>query len=256
MSAVDVHAVVGGRPEAPVVVLSNSLGATHHMWDAQIGELESRFRVVRYDTRGHGDSPVPDGPYSIDDLADDLVALLDRLDIERAHVVGLSLGGMTAMRVAARNPERTARIALLCTGPHLPPPENWSQRAAQVREHGTRSVAAAVVERWFTPEYLDAHPQARAEYERMIAATPADGYAGCCEAIAELDLRRQLSTITASALAIAGADDPATPPEMLEGIVAAIPDARLLTVEHAAHLANVEQPGVVTDALIQHLERP
>jgi 3-oxoadipate enol-lactonase len=256
MSAVDVHAVVGGNPEAPVVVLSNSLGATHRMWDAQIGELENHFRVVRYDTRGHGDSPVPDGPYSIDDLADDLIALLDRLDVEQAHVVGLSLGGMTAMRVAARNPERTARIALLCTGPQLPPAQAWFQRAALVREHGSESVAASVVERWFTPAYLEAHPQSRAAYERMIAATPAEGYAACCEAIAELDLRQQLSTIAAPTLAIAGADDPATPPAMLDGVAAAIPDARLLTVEHAAHLANAEQPGVITTALIQHLERP
>ena len=256
MSAVEVHAVVGGRPGAPVVVLSNSLGSTHRMWDAQISDLQEHFRVVRYDTRGHGDSPVPDGPYSIDDLADDLIALLDRLDVERAHLVGLSLGGMSAMRVAARNPERTARIALLCTGAQLPPAETWSQRAALVREQGSHAVAAAVVERWFTPGYLAAHPHTRAAYERMIAATPAEGYASCCEAIAELDLRQQLSTITAPTLAIAGADDPATPPAMLEHLVAAIPDARLLTVAQAAHLANAEQPDVITAALIDHLERP
>jgi 3-oxoadipate enol-lactonase len=256
MTAVDVHAVVGGQPGAPVVVLSNSLGSTHRMWDAQVAELEKRFRVVRYDTRGHGASPVPDGPYSIDDLADDLIALLDRLDVERAHVVGLSLGGMTAMRFAARHPERTARIALLCTGPQLPPAETWLQRAALVREQGCHAVAASVVERWFTPGYLEAHPQARAAYERMIAATPAEGYAGCCEAIAELDLRQQLSAIVAPTLAIAGADDPATPPAMLEKVVAAIPDARLLTVAQAAHLANAEQPEVITAALIEHLERP
>lgn len=254
MTAIEVHAVVSGREGAPAVVLSNSLGSTHRMWDAQLDALEARLRVVRYDTRGHGDSPVPDGPYSIDDLTDDVVALLDRLGIERAHVIGLSLGGMTAMRLAARNPDRVDRIALLCTGAQLPPASAWSERAGLVRAEGSAAVAAAVVERWFTPGYLAAHPDARIELEHMVAATPAEGYAGCCEAIAELDLREQLSSITAPTLAIAGADDPATPPVRLEEIAARIPDSKLLVVRQAAHLANAEQPGIITPALIAHLE--
>lgn len=254
MTAVDVHALVTGRDDAPAVVLSNSLGSTHRMWDAQLDALEDRFRVVRYDTRGHGGSPVPNGPYTIDDLADDVVALLDRLGIERAHVVGLSLGGMTGMRLAARNPDRVDRIALLCTGAQLPPASAWSERAALVRAAGSAAVAAAVVERWFTAGYLAAHPDVRIELEHMVAATPAQGYAGCCDAIAELDLREQLSTITAPTLAIAGADDPATPPVRLEEIAAGIPDSKLLVVQQAAHLANAEQPGIITPALIAHLE--
>ena len=255
MSAVEVHAVVSGRADAPAVVLSNSLGSTHRMWDAQLADLEQRFRVVRYDTRGHGGSPVPEGPYVIDDLADDLVALLDRLDIAKAHLVGLSLGGMTVMRVAIRNPERVQRLALLCTGAQLPPASAWTDRAATVRAQGSAAVAAAVVQRWFTPAHLDAHPDVRSGYEQMIAATPAEGYAACCEAIAELDLREQLSDITAPTLAIAGTDDPATPPATLEEIVARIPGSRLLTVPQAAHLANVEQPAIITPALIEHLEQ-
>ena len=255
MTAVDVHALVSGRGDAPAVVLSNSLGSTHRMWDAQLDALEGRFKVVRYDTRGHGDSPVPDGPYTIDDLADDVVALLDRLGIERAHVVGLSLGGMTAMRLAARNPDRVDRIALLCTGAQLLPASAWSERAALVRAEGSAAVAVAVVERWFTPGYLAAHPDVRIELEHMVAATSAQGYAGCCDAIAEMDLREQLSSITAPTLAIAGADDPATPPVRLEEIAAGIPDSKLLVVQQAAHLANAEQPGIITPALIAHLER-
>jgi 3-oxoadipate enol-lactonase len=255
VSAVEVHAVVSGRADAPAVVLSNSLGSTHRMWDAQLADLEQRFRVVRYDTRGHGASPAPDGPYGIDDLADDLVALLDRLGIAKAHLVGLSLGGMTVMRVAIRNPERVQRLALLCTGAQLPPASAWTERAALVRAQGSASVAAAVVQRWFTPAYLEANPGVRSAYEQMIAATSAEGYAACCEAIAELDLREQLSTITAPTLAIAGADDPATPPAKLEEIVARIPGARLLTVPQAAHLANAEQPATITPALIEHLEQ-
>ncbi|WP_458319855.1 3-oxoadipate enol-lactonase [Mycolicibacterium brisbanense] len=249
MSAVEVHAVVTGS--GPAVVLSNSLGSTHRMWDAQIADLERHFTVVRYDTRGHGASPVPDGPYTIDDLADDVIALLDRLAIARAHIVGLSLGGMTAMRLAARNPERVARMVLLCTGAQLPPAQAWADRAATVRAEGSQAVAAAVVDRWFSPGY----PGDRAPWEAMVAATPAEGYAGCCEAIAQLDLRQELSTITAPTLAIAGADDPATPPAKLEEITDAVADAKLLVVEHAAHLANAEQPGTITPALIAHLEQ-
>jgi 3-oxoadipate enol-lactonase len=252
---VDVHAVVTGRSDGPVVVLSNSLGATHRMWDAQFEALEPRFRVVRYDTRGHGASPVAQGPCTIDDLADDLVALLDRLEVEEAHIVGLSLGGMTAMRLAARNPERVDRLVLLCTGAQLPPASNWTDRAATVREHGSSVVAAAVVERWFTAEFLIAHPDSRAIHQAMVAATPAEGYAGCCEAIAALDLRDDLSSIVAPTLAIAGADDPATPPANLEEIATGVKDGRLLVVSHAAHLANAEQPDIITRAIIEHLEQ-
>lgn len=256
MSAVDVHAVVTGPDTGPVVVLSNSLGSTHRMWDAQIGALQQRFRVVRYDTRGHGGSPVTDGPYSIDDLADDVIALLDRLEVQRAHVVGLSLGGMTGLRLAARNPERVDRLAVLCTAARLLPATAWRERAATVRARGAGAVAAAVVQRWFTPHYLAAHPEVRADSEAMVATTPAEGYAGCCEAIGALDLRGDLAATTAPTLAIAGADDPATPPAKLDEIATGVKDGRLLVVPHAAHLANAEQPDLITPALIEHLERP
>lgn len=256
MSTVAVHHVVTGRADGPVVVLSNSLGSTHRMWDAQLSALEERFRVVRYDTRGHGGSPVPEGPYSIDDLADDVVALLDALGVERAHIVGLSLGGMTAMRVAARNPERVDRLVLLCTGAQLPPASAWTDRAAAVRADGSEAVAEAVVARWFTPEFLTRNLDAKAAHEAMVAATPAEGYAGCCEAIAALDLRADLPLIKARTLTIAGADDPATPPAKLAEITENVPDARTLEVPHAAHLANAEQPAIVTPALIDHLEQP
>jgi 3-oxoadipate enol-lactonase len=250
MSAVAVDRVVTGRGDGPVVLLSNSLGSTYGMWDAQVAALEERFRVVRYDTRGHGGSPVPDGPYTIDDLADDLVALLDQLGVRRAHLIGLSLGGMTAMRVAARNTERVDRLAR-----QLPPASGWTDRAATVRAGGSVAVAKTVVERWFTPEHLVTHPDVREAHEAMVAATPAEGYAGCCEAIAALDLRGDLASITAPTLAIAGADDPATPADKLEGIAAGLPDARLLVIPRAAHLANAERPDIITPVLVEHLEK-
>lgn len=218
------------------------------MWDAQIEALNQRFQVVRYDTRGHGNSPVTDGPYSIGDLADDLIGLLDRLDIERAHLVGLSLGGATAMHVAARRPERVESLAVLCTAAHFPPMRAWTDRAALVRQSGTGAVAEAVVERWFTERYRASQPASVRRYQAMVAETPAEGYAGCCDALAQLDLRAELSSIAATTLAIAGDNDPATPPAALEDIVGAIPMARLLVVQQAAHLANVEQPGVALSA--------
>lgn len=253
MSAVGVHAIDSGRRDGPVVVLSNSLGSTHRMWDAQIGALERQFRVLRYDTRGHGASPVPDGPYRIDDLTDDLVALLDRFGVDRAHVAGLSLGGVTALHLAARNPERVNRIVVLCTAAQFPPASAWAQRAATVRAQGAAAVAASVVARWFTPEYLQANPEIAVAHETMVAATPAEGYAACCEALATVDLRTALPSVRAPTLAIAGADDPATPPARLEEIVAGVGDSQLLVVDHAAHLANAERPAEVTPAIIDHL---
>ena len=254
MNAVDVHQVVSGRADGPVVVLSNSLGATHRMWDENLRDLERHFRVVRYDTRGHGGSPVPPGPYTIDDLADDVVALLDRLGVARAHFVGLSLGGMTGMRLAARNPDRVDRLVLLCTGAHLAPSSAWSDRAATVRTDGSQAVAEAVVARWFTPGFLQANPDVKAACEATVAATPDEGYAGCCEVIAAMDLRADLPAISAPTLAIAGADDPATPPPHLKEIAETVQDGRLLVVPDSAHLANAEQPETITPAIIDHLE--
>ena len=246
----NLHHVVTGRPDGPPVVLSGSLGSALEMWDANLPALEEHFRVVRYDTRGHGRSPVVPGPATIDALADDLVALLDQLRIDKAHLIGLSLGGMTALRVAARDPDRVDRLAVLCTSAHLGPASGWTDRAALVRAEGTQAVAKAVVQRWFTPAHDD-----RARWEAMVAATPAEGYAGCCEAIAAMDQRAELHRITAPTLAIAGADDPATPPPHLDHIATSVRDGRLLVVPRAAHLANAEQPGQVTAAIVDHLTK-
>jgi 3-oxoadipate enol-lactonase len=254
VTAVDVHHVVTGRADGPVVVLSNSLGATHTMWDENLADLERHFRVVRYDTRGHGDSPVPPGPYTIDDLAEDVITFLDRLGVQRAHFVGLSLGGMTGMRFAARHPERIDRLVLLCTGAHLTPSSAWLDRAATVRADGTRAIAEAVVARWFTRGFLEAHPDVKAACEATVAATPDEGYAGCCEVIATMDLRADLPEINAPTLAIAGADDPATPPPHLGAIADAVQDGRLLVIPDSAHLANAERPELITRAILEHLE--
>ncbi|GAA1164038.1 3-oxoadipate enol-lactonase [Kribbella jejuensis] len=245
---------LSGRAHAPTVVLANSMGATWEMWDANLEELEEHFRVVRFDTRGHGRSPVPPGPYTIDDLTDDIVDLLDELRLERAHFVGLSLGGMTGLRLAARKPSRVDRLVVLCTGARLDPLSQWTDRADLVRAKGTAAVAESVVRRWFTPSWLAEHPQVRKECEEMVASTPADGYAACCEIIATTDLTGDLPDVTAPTLAIAGGDDLATPPGQLERIAASVANGKLLVVPDAAHLASAERPDVVTRAVVAHLQ--
>ena len=253
MTAVAVSYSVAGPEDAPVVVLSNSLGATRAMWDPQVPALAERYRVISYDTRGHGDSPSPAGPYTLDDLVDDLVALLDEVGAERAHVAGLSLGGMTALRLAAREPGRVDRLALLCTSAK-PDPQPFLDRAAAVRSGGTAPLAPAIAGRWLTPAYAAEHPDLVARLEAMIAGCDDDGYVACCEVVAAVDLREDLGRITAPTVVISGWDDLALPPEHQKLIADSIPGAELVTVSPGAHLANLEQPLRVTGVLLGHFD--
>lgn len=244
-----------GPRDAPPLVLGNSLGTTLSMWDAQAPALAERFRLIRYDHRGHGRSPVPDPPYSIDDFADDVVELLDRLAIEKAHYCGLSIGGMTAITMAARHPGRIDRLIVCCSSPHMPPASNWQQRAAAVREAGSvAAVADAVVERWLTPAYAAEHPEVHEGLREMLAASPPDGYVAACGAIERMDLRPLLDAVEAPTLVIAGEYDLAAPPEQHAQLIAeGIPGARYALVP-GAHLASVEQGDRVTDLILEHLE--
>jgi len=252
MSAIEVHAVVEGRDDAPVLVLSNSLGSDLTMWDPQVPALAEHFRVVRYDTRGHGRSPASAGDVTIDDLTDDLVALLDRVGAPQAHVVGLSIGGMTGLRLAVREPHRVASLAVLCSSAYTGNEQTWRDRAVTARTQGTGVLAEPVVSRWLTPGYAAAHPDLVARLEEMVRGADDEGYAGCCTAIAAMDQRPDLGSVTARTLVVSGADDPALPPEHQEVIAAGIPGAQLLSLSPAAHLANLEQPERVTAALIAH----
>ncbi len=253
MSPVRVHREVSGPSDGPVVVLANSLGSTLAMWDPQVAELARTSRVVRYDLRGHGGSPAPDGPYTIADLGGDLLALLDDLDVERASVCGLSLGAMVAMWVAAHAPDRIDRLVLCATSARLGPPEMWATRAETVVAKDVGAVADLVVGRWFTPAYAAGHPEVVKRMRAMIASCSAVGYAGCCRAIERMDLTGDLASIAAPTLVVVGADDVATPVEHAERIVAGIADARLAVVADAAHLVNVEQPAAVTRLVLDHL---
>lgn len=242
-----------GPADAPVLVLGGSLGTTRRMWQPQLRALAGHFRVLRYDHRGHGRSPVSPGPYTVPGLGEDVLYLLDHLGVTRCHYAGLSLGGMVGMWLAATAPARVDRLALLCTAAHLPPADAWLARARQVRTGGMGSVTASVTARWFTPAYRVRAPAEVAAFSTALDATPAEGYAGCCEAIAAMDLRPLLPRIAAPTLVIAGADDPATTPREAAAIAGAVAGARLVVVPDAAHLASVEQAAVVTGLLLDHL---
>ncbi len=246
---------LSGPEGAPVVVLSNSIGTTLSMWDAQAPELAERLRVLRYDARGHGSSPVPPGPYSIADLGRDLIGLLDANGIERVSLCGLSIGAMTCIWAAAHAPDRVERLVLCCTSAYFGTERSAGhrERAAVAREHGMEPIADAVLGRWFTPAFRESHPQvARAIRDRFVA-TPPEGYAGCCEALARLDLRDALARVRAPTLVIAGAEDPATPPDDGRLVAAGIAGARFEIVPNVAHLANIEQPELVTRLIEEFL---
>jgi 3-oxoadipate enol-lactonase len=242
-----------GPEDAPVLLMGSSLGTSMDMWDSQLA-LAERLRIVRFDHRGHGRSPVPRGPYEIADLGRDVIELMDALEIERASYCGLSIGGMVGIWLGANAPERIERLVLVCTSAHLPPAEGWAERAAKVRAAGTVGVVAdAVVARWLTPAYAEEHPELVAELRAMLVATDPEGYASACGAIERMDLRDQLGRIAAPTLVISGSGDEATPPEHQELIAASIPGARLETVEPAAHLAAVERPARVNELIANHL---
>jgi 3-oxoadipate enol-lactonase len=240
------HHIVSG--DGPPLVLANSLGSNLHMWDGQADALARHFTLVRFDARGHGESEVPPGPYRIDDFGHDVLELLDHLDIERAHVAGISLGGMTAMWLAIHAAERVDRIAPTCTSAKLGPPQNWIDRANAVREGGVEAIAPAVAKNWVTDAAL------RPELERMIAATPKDGYIAACAAVEHMDLLPDLPTITAPTLVISGRDDPSAPPEHGERIAAGIPGARFEILDGAAHLANLERGPELVRLYLEHLQ--
>jgi 3-oxoadipate enol-lactonase len=246
-------ASLDGPRRGPVLVLGNSLGTTRDIWDPQLLALGEGFRLLRYEHRGHGGSPAPPGPYSLADLATDVLRLLDDFRVERASYCGISLGGMIGMWLAANAPERIDALGLCCTSAYLPPAEGWTARAAQVRRAGMASVSGAVVGRWFTPAFRDHDRASAAAFTAAFEDVDPEGYAGCCEAIAAMDMRAAITTITAPTLVIAGAEDAATPPWHGAAIARRISNSRLAVIRGAAHLANISAADEVTAALRAHL---
>jgi len=244
---------VRGPGDAPALVLSNSLGTTQELWSRQLPELTERFRVLTYDHPGHGASGLPEPPCTVEAFAHGLLELLDELGLERVSLCGVSLGGMVGMALALVAPERVERLVLACTSAYLGPPEVWAERATMVRTEGMAAIADTVVGRWFTPEFSREDPETVARFRALLATTPPERYARCCEAVGSWDARDRLSAIAVPTLVVAGKDDPATPVEHAELIASRIPGARIHVLERAAHLANVERAEAFTSAVLEHL---
>ncbi|MDQ3738191.1 MAG: alpha/beta fold hydrolase [Actinomycetota bacterium] len=240
-----------GPEAAPPVVFLGSLGSTIEMWEPQVGALAGELRCLLVDHRGHGATGSPPGPYTIEDLGRDVLETLDDLRIERVHVVGLSLGAMTAMWLGAEHPWRLSGAVLLSTSAYIPD-AGWDDRAAIVRQHGMKAIADMVVSRWLTPAWADADPGARDRLAAMVQSIDPDGYANCCGAIATMDLRPLLSDIHVPCVIVVGRDDPNTPPAHADVIAAGIPAAPLELID-GAHFCNWDNAGVVNDIIQRHV---
>ena len=238
----------------PVLVLSNSLGTAMEMWRAQIAAFSAHFRVLQYDSRGHGRSDAPPGAYSLDRLGRDVLELMDALEIATTAFCGLSMGGMVGQWLGWRAPERIRALALCNTSAFMGPPASWDERMAAVRARGMAAIAGSVAERWFTPTFRTASPDRVAAISEMFLRTDPGGYIGCCAAIRDMDQRRSVTLIEAPTLIVAGDQDPATPPEHAEQLAAAIRGSEL-AVLGAAHLSNVEAPVAFSEQVLAFLRR-
>jgi 3-oxoadipate enol-lactonase len=246
------HYSLTGAADAPVVVLSNSLGTNFSMWDPQLSALERDFRVLRYDTRGHGESSVTRGPYTIEQLSQDVIRLLDALKLERAHFCGLSMGGITGMWLGAHAGSRFQKLILCSTAAKIGTLETWNARIEMVHKKGMEPVSAAVAERWFTPEFRARAPETVEVARRMIEASSPEGYAACCEAIRDADQRDTISSIRVATLVISGAKDPVTPPTDGHFLAERITGSKYVELD-ASHLSNIEASAEFTTSLTQFL---
>jgi 3-oxoadipate enol-lactonase len=244
---------VDGPADAPALLFINSIGCEQAMWDAQAAALAGRFRVIRYDARGHGGSTTPPGDYRLADLGRDALTVLDAASVERAHVCGLSLGGLTAQWLAIHAPERVERLVLASTAARIGTAQGWRERIELVRHGGMDGVAELALGRFFCERFRLGHPQAAAAVRDQLLRTRVDGYAGCCAALRDADLCGEICSIVAPTLVMAGALDVSTPRSQGEALARGLKHARLQVLD-AAHLSNIERPGEFTAALRDHLE--
>jgi 3-oxoadipate enol-lactonase len=244
-----------GPANAPTLVLSNSLGSNFLMWYLQMPELLKQFRVLRYDTRGHGQSDVTPGPYTFEQLAGDVVTLADSLNIDAFHFCGLSMGGVTGLWLALHEPTRLHKLMLCSTGAKIGTADAWNTRIEAVRKNGTKSVAAATMERWFTAPFRQREPQTVERIQNTLANTNTQGYIACCEALRDTDLRDQVASISAPTLVISATHDPAAPPSDGQLLAKQIAGASYVELD-AAHLSNIEQHEKFTQEVSQFLQKP
>lgn len=254
VNGIRIHYELSGRQDGPVVLFSNSLASTLNMWDWQMPAFEPRYRVVRYDSRGHGRSDAPQGPYSIEMLVDDAVGLLDHLGIEKAHVVGLSKGGMVGLRMATLHPDRVDRLAACDTSAYVGAPDVWETRIRTVEEQGLAAIAPATIDRWFTKPFQERDPAAIDRIRAMIVNTPVAGFVGCARAIMAMDQRQTIETVAAPTLVVVGAEDSGTTPDMAREIHRRVAGSRLEILADAAHLSNIEQQAAFDAAVLGFLD--
>jgi 3-oxoadipate enol-lactonase len=234
---------VSGPAGAPPLLLVNSIGATRDvLWRHQVPELAMRFRVITYDTRGHGESSVQPGDYSLRDLGHDAVAVLDAVGVDTAHVCGISMGGITALWLGVYAASRVSSLIVANTAARIGTIQSWTDRAALVRNEGMAGVAAQAMPKWFTPAFRERDPETVDAFRRMVESISTVGYLGCCAALRNSDLRESIASIVAPTVAIAGSEDALTPPDALAFIHARVRGSRLVTLP-CAHISNAELPA-------------
>jgi 3-oxoadipate enol-lactonase len=248
------HHQVLGPSKNPVLIFINSLGSDLRIWQEIAPAFTERFRVILYDKRGHGLSDAPSAPYSMDDHTDDLIALLDHLGIDKASLVGLSVGGMIAQRMAVLAPDRVQSITLCCTAAKIGTAELWADRISAVEQDGIEPIADAILQRWFTPRFRETQADDLAGWRNMLVRTPAHGYAGTCAAIRDADLRPDAGRIAVPTLCVAGDQDGSTPADLVKGTADLIPGAGFALIEGAGHIPCIEKPAELSGLIKQHLQ--
>lgn len=250
----DVAVLVEGPEDAPPVVLAHGIQADHRVWDGVAQRLVPRYRVIRYDLRGHGGSSAPPAPYTLEQLADDVPRLLDALGVRKAHLVGTSLGGMLAQQVGIRHGDRLLSLTIANTAAVQGAAKAWDERIAVARQSGIAPLIEPTLQRWFTPGFLQQQPQEAARIRSIIEGTSIEGFVGCAAAVRDLSQLEQLKAIRVPTLVIVGSEDKGTPPELGRQIADAIPGAQLAVLP-AAHQAAVEVPQAFADAWLAFVEK-
>jgi len=247
-----IHYALSGHSTNPALILSNSLGTSFSMWDAQAPSFEKNFYLLRYDMRGHGQSSVTPPPYSVPELAADVLALADSLAIDRFHFCGLSIGGMTGMSLALQSPQRLGKLILCSTAAKIGTPESWNTRIAAVRAQGMQEIARTTAARWFTPAFQSSSPDVVSATLRVVASMNPDGYIGGCCAVRDFDAREQVSGIRVPALVLSATHDPATPPADGRFLANQIPGARYAEL-NASHISSIEDSSHLTSEVLAFL---
>ncbi|MBF9038261.1 3-oxoadipate enol-lactonase [Rhodobacterales bacterium LSUCC0387] len=251
-----IHFCIDGARNSDWIILSNSLGANLNMWNDQIPLLSSKFRVLRYDTRGHGGSSTPNGRYTFDDLCFDVMQLMDHFEIESTVFMGLSMGGMTGLGLGLQFPQRFSKI--VCADGRADAPEvfrnMWDDRISKVHDGGLQAIVDGTIQSWFTSDWIERNPSHVAEIKNMVLSNDAEGYVGCCYALKELDYLKELPRLTVPVLYVGGDQDKGASPEVMSNMAEATPNATYVKIRDAAHVANINAPERFNAAIQNFLD--